>query len=874
MWSTDRSDTVTDRALELALLLPRAAECGGCVTEVGRELLRLDGIHTVKPDVARGILRVAYDDAALDDGDVETFARRAGAQAHCAEHCSLAVHEHGPLDLSRPLPHEAPAERRILHVTGMDCADCAVKLQGALRRERGVRSADVNFGAATLAVAIDPHETALPDVYRAVRRLGYDTVERRAAEEKRPAAGAAATTTGSRAGRGFWLSEPRAVATLASGAFTVAGFVALAAAPAVSPWLFAAAVLAGGVYVARAAFFSLRGRQVDMNVLMTLAMIGAAAIGEWGEAALVAFLFSLGTVLQAATLERTRRAISGLMKLAPPTATVLRPPAAGAALEETSVDVADIAVGDIVVVRPGERAAVDGVVVEGSAAADQSAVTGESMPVGKCLGDQVFAGSIIEGGSLRVRATATASDTTIAKIVHMVEEAQAQRAPAESIVDRFASRYTPVVVALAAAVAFVPPLFGASFDTWFYRGLALLIISCPCALVISTPVSILAALARATKNGVLVKGGAYLEQMAGLQAVAFDKTGTLTLGRPQVTDVVPLNGASPEHVLALAAALERYSEHPLAQAIVDSAASPDGHGEASAAADLPDLAERPVAAVAACSCSRPGCCTGDAAGAEADGDAAHAAHGPEVERFRAIAGRGVRAELDGRLHFVGRPDLLGAHATDTALVDTIGRLERQGKTAVVVGDEDGALGVIAVSDPLRPGAREAVAELRDLGVTEIAMLTGDNPETARAVAAEAGVTDIRAGLLPAQKVDAVAELRDRAGAVAMVGDGVNDAPALAAASLGVAMGAAGTDAALETADIALMGDDLAAVPDTIRLARRTTRVIWQNIVFSIAVKAVFLILAPLGLVSLWLAVFADMGTSLLVTGNGLRLYRR
>ena len=711
-------------------------------------------------------------------------------------------------------------------------------------------------------------------------------MERRAAAERVPPG--AVTAAGG--GRGFWISEPRAAATLVSGAFTIAGFIALAAAPDASPWLFGAAVIAGGAYVARAAFFSLRGHQVDMNVLMTLAMVGAAAIGEWTEAALVAFLFSLGTVLQAATLERTRRAISGLMKLAPATAAVLRSDAAGAGLRETSVDVADIVIGDVVIVRPGERAAVDGVVTEGSAAADQSAVTGESMPVGKGPGDQVFAGSIVEGGSLRVRATAAASDTTIAKIVHMVEEAQAQRAPAETIVDRFASKYTPVVVAAAAAVAFVPPLSsGASFDTWFYRGLALLIISCPCSLVISTPVSILAALARATRNGVLIKGGAYLEQMAGLKAVAFDKTGTLTLGRPQVTDVVPLNGSSPEHVLTLAATLERYSEHPLAQAITESAGSPDGSGVlASPAARAAGTGETaPAMQAGACSCSSADCCAADArldpasAPRERESHRRHGhgegrvrTHGAHVERFRAIAGRGVRAELDGRLHFVGRPDLLGVHAHDPALVDAIGRLERQGKTAVVVGDEDGALGVIAVSDPLRPDARATVAALRDLGVAEVAMLTGDNVETARAVAAEAGITDVRAGLLPAQKVDAVAELRDRAGAVAMVGDGVNDAPALAAASLGVAMGAAGTDAALETADIALMGDDLAAVPDTIRLARRTTRVIWQNIVFSIAVKAVFLILAPLGLVSLWLAVLADMGTSLLVTGNGLRLYRR
>ena len=680
---------MTERTLELSLLLPRAAECGGCVDEVGRELLRLDGIHDVEPDVSRGLLRVGYDEAALAGGDVETFARRAGAQAHCEDHCPLAVHEHGPLDLSHPLAAEDAGERRILHVTGMDCADCAVKLQGALRRERGVRSADVNFGAATLAVAIDPSQTALPEVFRAVRRLGYDTVERRAADD---GGGAQTAAAAARAGRGFWLSEPRAVATLVSGAFTVAGFVATAAAPAAAPWLFGAAVVSGGVFVARAAVFSLRGRQVDMNVLMTLAMIGAAAIGQWSEAALVAFLFSLGTVLQVATLERTRRAISGLMRLAPPTATVLRPCEDDGELEEKTLDVADILVGDVVIVRPGERAAVDGVVVEGAAAADQAPVTGESVPVGKGPGDQVFAGSIIEGGTLRVRATAAASDTTIAKIVHMVEEAQAQRAPAETIVDRFASKYTPVVVALAAAVAFVPPLLGASFDTWFYRGLALLIISCPCALVISTPVSILAALARATRNGVLIKGGAYLEQMAGIKAVAFDKTGTLTLGRPQVTDVVPLNGASPERVLAVAAALERYSEHPLARAITERA-SLDGSAGAPRATRRP---AQPVSAVA-CSCEAPGCCAASATEGAPDHGAGdghdhaahdHAAQGPDVERFRAIPGRGVRAELDGRLHFAGRPDLLGAHGADPALTAVVERLEREGKTAVVVGDED------------------------------------------------------------------------------------------------------------------------------------------------------------------------------------------
>ncbi|MCX6363354.1 MAG: heavy metal translocating P-type ATPase [Actinobacteria bacterium] len=792
---------MTEQTLELAMLLPREAECGKCVDEVGRELGRLDGVHAVEADVPRGLLNVRFDESTLGADEVRTFARRAGAQAHCADHCPLAVHDHGTLDLLQPLPGEDGAAHRVLHVTGMDCADCATKLQGALRKERGVRAADVNFGAATLTVAIDPAKTDLGGVFTAVRRLGYDTVERKTAAA---APGASPGATAARMAAALplpWYRERRALLTLLSGALVVAGFVAEAVAPAASPWLFAAAMIAGGTYVARAAFFSLRARQVDMNVLMTLAALGAAAIGQWSEAGLVVFLFGLGTWLQVATLARTRRAITGLMALTPPEAVVLR---SGA---EVTVPADDLVAGDIILIRPGERVAVDGVVLEGNAAANQAPVTGESRPVAKAPGDQVFAGSIIEGGSLRLRATTAAADNTIAKIVHLVEEAQAQRAPAESIVDRFAARYTPIVVAMAAAVAFVPPLLGASFDTWFYRGLALLIISCPCALVISTPVSILAALANATRNGVLIKGGVYLEQMAKLGAVAFDKTGTLTTGRPQVTDVVGLRETSRSRVLEIAAALERLSEHPLARAIVERTAS-----------------AYPEPAHDACECGEAGC---EAAPAGAPG--------PSVERFRAIPGAGVRAEFEGRLYFVGRPELLGIHAGDATMQAAVTRLEREGKTAVAVGDEDGALGVIAVSDPLRAEVAAAITALHGLGVAHVAMLTGDNPDTAAVVGARAGIEDVRAGLLPAQKVAAVAELRDRYGAVAMVGDGVNDAPALAAATLGIAMGAAGTDVALETADIALMGDDLSAMPHTIRLARRTTRVIWQNIVFSIVV---------------------------------------
>ena len=878
---------MAEQALELALLLPREAECARCVDEVGRELGRVAGVCAVATDVRRGVLTVSYDEEALRAGDVETYARRAGAQAHCEEHCTVVPHDHGQLDLRLALPGEDGSERRVLHVTGMDCGDCAAKLESALRRELGVLGAEVNFGAATLVVVFDPALTDLGAVFRAVRRLGYDTLERRASEAdaQSPAGGASAAVALTRVQR-LWPRDRRAQLTLISGMFVVAGLVAQAVAPRAAPWLFMLAMAAGGAYVARAAFFSLRARQVDMNVLMTLAALGAAAIGEWAEAGLVVFLFGLGTVLQVATLDRTRRAIRSLMELTPPTVSVLREGS------EVVLPIAEVVAGDVVLVRPGERLAVDGIVLEGHASANQAPITGESALVAKRAGDSVFAGSILEGGSLRVRATTGAADNTIAKIVHLVEEAQAQRAPAQTIVDRFASRYTPVVVTLAAAVAFVPPLLGEPFGTWFYRGLAILIISCPCALVISTPVSILAALGRATRSGVLVKGGVYLEQAAKVGTVAFDKTGTLTAGRPQVTDVVGLRGASEGYVLSLAAAVERLSEHPLARAVVEADRSgrsvprDEGRAHDATTADVGcECSGGEPDSLVACACVASDRVDRSHEAAHGDG---HSSEGGcrcarsdpgssaprRVDRFRAIPGKGVRAEVDGRLYYVGRPGLLGADREDPHLVAAIDRLECEGKTAVVLGDGDGALGVIAVSDPLRPGAADVIEQLHTLGIERVVMLTGDNPATAAAVAGQAGISDVRSGLLPSDKAAAVAQVRDRYGTVAMIGDGVNDAPALAAASLGIAMGAAGTDAALETADIVLMGDDLATVPETIRLARRTTRVIWQNIIFSIAVKGLFLVLAPLGLVTLWVAVFADMGTSLLVTANGLRLMRR
>jgi Cd2+/Zn2+-exporting ATPase len=862
---------VTEQTLDLPLLLPREAECAACVDELVGALRELPGVQSASADVTRGLVHVQLDGGDITMEEFTRAARRAGALAHCAEHCPFGDHDHGARCVGAACKDER-FESRLLHVTGLDCPDCALKLERSLGAAPGVASARLDFGAATLKLEFDPAVTDAHGLIREVERRGFGTLEGADQEgplsfvitgmdcadcarrlESRVAAvdgvrearvdfalarltvtldGRAAIGAVHRAAGelGYTLAggtaeetppRPRPwrmALTAASGAFVVAGFSAPLWSNAARPWLFAAAMALGGGHIARAAFFSLRSRQVDMNVLMTLAVVGAAVIGQWAEGALTIFLFSLGTSLQAATLERTRRAIRALIRLAPSEARLID------ASGERLVPQEALVPGDLVQLRPGERLPIDGVVEQGGAAVDQAAVTGESLPVVKAPGDHVFAGTLVEGGTLVVRATSGATDNTIAKIIHLVEDAQAQRAPVESVVDRFAARYTPVVVALAVLVAVLPPALGAPLSTWVYRALALLIISCPCALVISTPVSVLAALTKATRSGVLVKGGAYLEQAARIKVVALDKTGTITAGRPAVADIVALDGVAPRDLLAMAAGVESGSEHPLAAAIL--------------------------------------------ARAETDAVAV-----PPSERFRAMVGKGVRAEVGGRTVLVGRPELFGAAGAQPRVTELLARLEADGRTAVLVGTPEAPAGAIAVADPVRGGVREALAALRNLGVERIVLLTGDNEATALAAGALAGVDEVRAGLLPADKVDAVRELQSRYGPLMMVGDGVNDAPALAAASVGVAMGAAGTDAALETADVGLMGDDLSAVPALIALSRRSGRVIRQNIAVSVLVKAVFLVLAPLGLATLWMAVFADMGTSLAVTANGLRLQR-
>lgn len=716
----------------------------------------------------------------------------------------------------------------VFKIHGMDCAEEV----SVLKREIGPvvggedrLSFDILNGR--MAVAPGPVKPSPEAIMKAVARTGMRAEVWQQGEQVADQ------------GR-FWQRRGRTILTAASGLFGLLGLVVhawlggglLAAlgseglalaheVPLAAKALYGLSILAGVWYFLPKAWHALRRLRPDMNLLMTVAVCGAVGIGEWFEAATVAFLFAVSLALESWSVGRARRAIAALMDLAPATARLRHPDG-----REEQVTPEQVATGAVFVVMPGERFALDGRVARGTSHVNQAPITGESEPVTKQVGDEVFAGTINGDGALEVECTKAAQDTTLAHIIRMVGEAQSRRAPSEQWVEKFARVYTPAIMGLALAVLLVPPLlFGGAWREWLYNSLVLLVIACPCALVISTPVSIVAALAASARQGVLIKGGVYMEAPARLKAIAFDKTGTLTEGKPAVAEVVPLNGHDDRELLERAAAMEVRSDHPLARAIV---------------AYAQDRGIRPAPA----------------------------------EDFQIVQGKGATARFDGRQFWLGSHRYLEERGQETEEVHQ--RLEAMsgvGRTVVVVGNEEHVCGLIALADEVRPRARETLQELRDAGVEHLIMLTGDNQPTAHAIAQETGVDEFRAELLPADKVTAVEALVSRYGSVAMVGDGVNDAPALGRATVGIAMGAAGSDAAIETADIALMSDDLSRLPWLIRHSRRTLAVIRQNIAFSLAVKAIFVVLTFVGFASLWAAIAADMGASLLVIFNGLRLLR-
>ncbi len=712
----------------------------------------------------------------------------------------------------------------VLKIDGLDCPDCAASLEKATLQTPGVIGARLVYTTATLTVRSARGREVIPAIRGLTEQMGFHLVE------------ADRSGTGDLTPRSGWIARNRElVITGLCGVLLLSALVTgwLGCPDVVSRALFILSIAVGGYPLARAAWVSItKARALDMNVLMVVAAVGAVAIGELAEGAVTLFLFSVGELLESYTSDRARNAIRSLMELAPQEASVQREG------HTVMVPVKDLVLGESVFVRPGERFPVDGTVVEGRSAVNQAPITGESIPVEKGAGDEVFAGTINGNGALAVRVERLAEDSTIARILRLVEEAQSERAPAQRAVDRFASVYTPIVFVLAVLIATVPPLAGfGAFSIWIYRALVLLVIACPCALVISTPVTIVSALARAARSGVLIKGGRYLEALASVKVMAFDKTGTLTAGEPYVVGGScefhpdgPQACSNCQDLLAKAAALEGRSEHALARAVTRSAAE-------------------------------QGLDTRYAAG---ESTVAHAGLGIEG----VVGGHAVTA---GSLAFSERNG--NGHVGDE-MVRQIRSAEAEGYTVVLV--EDACCQqrcYLAIADTLRPDAAKAVAAVKEAGVAHTVMLTGDNRHIAELIARQAGVDEFRAELLPEDKVSAVEQLEEGYGPTAMVGDGVNDAPALAKATVGIAMGAAGTDTALETADVALMGDDLTKLPYALRLSRRALAVVRQNVIVSLVVKALFMALAISGVATLWMAVLADTGTSVLVTLNGMRMLR-
>ncbi|MGG0848631.1 heavy metal translocating P-type ATPase [Peribacillus simplex] len=703
----------------------------------------------------------------------------------------------------------AESPLKTYRIQGLSCTNCAAKFENNVRDLEGVEDAKINFGASKISVQ---GSTTIEEIEKAG---AFDNLRIRGEQErvtqKEP----------------FWKQKENIkvvfsvilllISWILDNRYADGGIM-----PVIG---YAAAIIVGGYSLFVNGLKNLVRLRFDMHTLMTVAIIGAAVLGEWGEGATVVILFAISEALEKYSMDKARNSIESLMNIAPKEALIRR------GHHEMMVAVDEIEVGDIMIVKPGQKLAMDGRIMKGASTLNQAAITGESEPVFKTVEGEVFAGTLNGEGLLEVKVTKRVEDTTIAKIIHLVEEAQAEKAPSQAFVDRFAKFYTPAIMLIALAIAVVPPIvMNGDWSEWIYRGLAVLVVGCPCALVISTPIAIVTAIGNAAKHGVLIKGGVHLEETGALKAIAFDKTGTLTKGVPEVTDFKVLSDVlNEQEVLAIAAALESRSQHPLATAILQKAANHD--------VDY---------------------------------------HSVVVEDFTAITGKGIKGKINQEIYYIGKPHLFeevaGLVFSDDVL-NIISGYQNAGKTVMVLGDQMKLLALIAVADEIRESSKEAIRKLHALGIEKTIMLTGDNIGTAKAIGAAAGVHEIEAELLPQDKLTIIKQWKQKYVRVAMIGDGVNDAPALAASTVGIAMGGAGTDTALETADIALMGDDLSKLPYTISLSRKTLKIIKQNITFSLVIKILALLLIAPGWLTLWMAIFADMGATLLVTLNSLRLLR-
>lgn len=693
-------------------------------------------------------------------------------------------------------------------VEGLSCTNCAAKFEKNVKGIPGVTNAKVNFGAGK----IDVEGTAT------IKEIEWAGAFEKLVIQDEKEVSPQKITKKSFLKRNWTL----VIAAILIGTAFYAQFT-LGEDNLVTKGLYVFAIMIGGFQLFKEGLSDLFKLDFSMEVLMTIAIIGASIIGEWAEGSIVVILFAISEALERFSMDKARQSIRSLVDIAPKEALIRRNN------QEKILNVTEIQIGDIMIIKPGQKIAMDGIVVKGHSSVNQSSITGESVPVEKTIADDIFAGTLNEEGILEVEVTKHVTDTTIAKIIHLVEEAQGERAPAQAFIDTFAKYYTPVIMVISALIILVPPLiFGGDWQTWIYQGLSLLVVGCPCSLVISTPVSIVSAIGNAAKNGVLVKGGIYLEEIGGLRAIAFDKTGTLTKGTPVVTDFNVSEKKKESDILAILSALENLSQHPLASAIINEA-----HKRG---VDYQSIS---------------------------------------IQNFQSMTGKGIKGEYQGETYVIGSPKLFEpAIIQQTELMGNYETLQAQGKTVMVFGTKNQILAIIAVADEVRESSAAVIAKLHQLGIEHTIMLTGDNQKTALSMGQQVGVTDIKGDLMPEDKLNYIKVLQQKYGKVAMIGDGVNDAPALAAATVGIAMGGAGTDTALETADVALMGDDLNKLPFVVKLSRQTLKIIKQNISFSLGIKLLALLLVIPGWLTLWIAIVADMGATLIVTLNGLRLMKQ
>lgn len=762
----------------------KGMDCADCALKIEKTVSKIPGVKLAEVSFATSKLKVITETPQFDFGVVISTIKSLGYSVENEE-----------------------SERTVtLRIEGMDCADESEVIERKMKSLAGVKNLEIHLMSQQVKVIYNLAFISVQDLIKAIAETGMRASLVRAKEEK---------------GKAWWKENRQMLFLFACGALIVIAFLSeLFGVPHQNARLvYGLAILIGIYYPAKMGFLALKTLTLNIRLLMVIGAAGAIFLGFWEEAALLVFIYSLGDVLEAYAVDKARGAIRALMELMPKEALVRRNG------NEIILPTEEIVIGDIAIVRPGEKIPVDGRVIAGASFVDQSSITGESIPVEKKIRDEVFTGTINQKGSLEINVTKKASDTTLARIIHSVEEAQAKKSSYQRFAERFGKYYTPAMFILGISVAVIPPLFfGGDWQSHIYRGLVIFVVSCSCGLALSVPVSVVSATANSARKGILFKGGAYLEAAHELRAIAFDKTGTLTIGRPVVTDIVTYNTLPEKEILTLAGSIESRSEHPIAEAIVRKAKE----------SEVPLLS---------------------------------------IEDFEAMAGLGVRARVNGSLYFVGSSRLFQERGiSETLAQNEISRLENEGKTAVLLGNEHRVLGILAVADKLRAETEEAIKTLKSSGI-KVVMLTGDNEGTAKAIASQAGVDEYLAQLLPEDKVEAVKKLRERFGKVAMVGDGINDAPAMAVSDVGIAMGAAGTDVAIETGDIVLMSDDLSKINYALRLSRRAINNIRQNTTASLAIVAFLVPAALIGWIGLVPGILINEVSALIVIVNALRLLR-